>query len=166
MPTEEVFTSPDYQKVNGIVYSSKDLYYNNNLISNFWLEFKDGCIINYDAKIGKDILTGIITTDEGSHYLGEVALVDDDSPISNTNIIFKNTLYDENASCHLAIGASFAECLKDGLNMSSEKLLTKGLNQSREHVDFFIGTKDLTVKAVLQNGQDLVIMENGNFVEV
>ncbi len=166
MPTEEVFTSPNRLEVNGKVYSATDLYYNNNLISNFWLEFKDGQIINFDAERGKEILKGIIETDEGSHYLGEVALVDYDSPISNTNIIFKNTLYDENASCHLAIGESFAECLQNGLNMNNEELLYHGLNQSNEHVDFFIGTPDLKIKAVLPNGEDLVIMENGNFVEV
>ncbi len=165
MPTEEVFTSPNRLKINGIVYSSKDLYYNNNLISQFYLEFQDGRIINYAAKKGEEILKGIIETDDGSHYLGEVALVDYDSPISLTNIIFKNTLYDENASCHLAIGQSFAECLKNGLTMSKEELLSKGLNASKEHVDFFFGTKDLKVKALLQNGEELVIMEKGNFVE-
>ncbi len=165
MPTEEVFTSPDRLKINGIVYSSKVLIHNDNVIEDFYLEFKDGRIINYDAKKGKDILKGIIETDEGSHYLGEVALVDFSSPISNTNVLFKNTLYDENASCHLAIGASFAECIQDGLEKTTEELLDLGLNYSSEHVDFFIGTSDLSVIAHLQNGQEVVIMENGNFVE-
>ncbi len=166
MPTEEVFTSPDYKRVNGIVYSSKILVYQNSIISDFYLKFKDGKIIDYDAKIGKNILKGIIETDEGSHFLGEVAIVDYNSPISSTNIIFKNTLYDENASCHLAIGMGFNECLVNGLSMNNEELQASGINYSLEHVDFFIGTSDLEIKAVLQNGTTLDIMKKGNFMEV
>ena len=114
----------------------------------------------------KEILKGIIDTDEGSHYLGEVALVDYHSPISLTNVLFKNTLYDENASCHLAIGESFPECIQDGLTKEKEELVLRGLNMSHEHVDFFIGTSDLEIKAVLQNGKEVVIMKDGDFVEV
>ena len=165
MPTEEVFTSPDRLRVKGRVYSSKILYHNNRKLKDFWLEFKEGKIVDYDALEGKDELREIILTDDGSKYLGEVAIVDYDSPISLTNVIFKNVLYDENASCHLAIGASFAECIKGGLNMSYEELVKKGLNYSHEHVDFFIGTRDLEIKAVLQNGEEVVIMKDGNFVE-
>lgn len=164
MPTEEVFTSPDRLKVNGKVYASKILYNNNRIIKDFWLEFKDGRIINYDAKEGLDVLKGIIETDQGSHYLGEVALVDYNSPISLTNITFKETLYDENASCHLAIGTGFLECIKDGLNLNKEESLAKGINYSEEHVDFFIGTNDLKITAYLQNGEKLVIMNKGNFL--
>ena len=166
MPTEEVFTSPDRLRVNGRVYSSKVLLHNSNIIEDFWLEFRDGKIVDYDAKMGKEILKGIIETDEGSHFLGEVALVDYTSPISLTNILFKNTLYDENASCHLAIGEAFPECIEGGLDKSREELLELGLNMSHEHVDFFIGTEDLEIKAVLQNGCETVIMKDGNFVEV
>lgn len=166
MPTEEVFTSPDRLRVKGRVYSSKPLLHNGNLIEDFWLEFREGKIIDYDAKKGKEILKGIIDTDEGSHYLGEVALVDYHSPISLTNVLFKNTLYDENASCHLAIGESFPECIQDGLTKEKEELVLRGLNMSHEHVDFFIGTSDLEVKAVLQNGKEVVIMKDGDFVEV
>lgn len=165
MPTEEVFTSPDKLRVNGRVYSSKILIHNNKVIDNFWLEFKDGKVIDYDAKIGKETLQGILDADYGSKFLGEVALVDIDSPISASGIIFKNTLYDENASCHLALGASLTECFKDGLNKSKEELEKAGLNYSSKHVDFFIGTNDLKVTAVLQNGVKKVIMENGNFKE-
>jgi len=164
MPTEEVFTSPSKYKVNGVVFSSKPLIYNGNVIDEFWLKFKEGKVVDFDAKKGKKIIEGILSTDEGGRYLGEVALVDYDSPISKTNIIFKNTLYDENASCHLALGASFAECIVNGLDKRNEELLDCGLNYSNVHVDFFIGTDDLFVKAVLQNGQEVVIMENGNFV--
>lgn len=166
MPTEEVFTSPDRLRVKGRVYSSKPLLHNGNLIEDFWLEFREGKIIDYDAKKGKEILKGIIDTDEGSHYLGEVALVDYHSPISLTNVLFKNTLYDENASCHLAIGESFPECIQDGLTKEKEELVLRGLNMSHEHVDFFIGTSDLEIKAVLQNGKEVVIMKDGDFVEV
>lgn len=165
MPTEEVFTSPDRLRVNGRVYSSKMLIHNNKVIDDFWLEFKDGKVIDYDAKVGKELLKGIMDTDEGASYLGEVALVDYDSPISKSNVIFKNTLYDENASCHLALGASFAECIKGGLDKSNEELLDMGLNYSHTHVDFFIGNRDLKITAYLQNGDKKVIMENGNFKE-
>ena len=166
MPTEEVFTSPDRLRVNGRVYSSKVLLHNSNIIEDFWLEFRDGKIVDYDAKKGKEILKCIIETDEGTYYLGEVALVDYTSPISLTNILFKNTLFDENASCHLAIGEAFPECIEGGLDKSREELLELGLNMSHEHVDFFIGTEDLEIKAVLQNGCETVIMKDGNFVEV
>lgn len=165
MPTEEVFTSPDRLRINGIVYSSKPLYHEGKIIEDFWLEFKDGKVIDFDAKKGKRTLKGILDTDEGSCYLGEVALVDDNSPISKTNILFKNTLFDENASCHLALGASFPECVLAGLNKSMEELKELGLNYSHEHVDFFIGTDDLEIKAILQNGKEIVIMDKGNFIE-
>lgn len=164
MPTEEVFTSPDRLRVNGIVYSSKVLIHNNKEIDNFWLKFKNGKVIDYDVKSGKEILKGIMAIDEGAKYLGEVAFVDYNSPISNSEIVFKHTLYDENASCHLALGASFAECIKDGLKKEKEELLELGLNYSSTHVDFFVGTSDLKITAVLQNGTKRVIMENGNFV--
>ena len=166
LSNDEVFTSPDLRRVNGVVYASKILLVNNQVVKDFWLKFKEGRIIDFDAKEGREILKGIIETDEGSHFLGEVAIVDYNSPISNTNIIFKNTLYDENASCHLAIGMGFNECLVDGLNMNNEELLACGINYSLEHVDFFIGTSDLEIKAVLQNGTTLDIMKKGNFMEV
>ncbi len=164
MPTEEVFTSPDRLRVNGRVYSSKKLIHNEKEIDNFWLEFKDGKVVDYDAEVGKETLRGIIEADEGSSYLGEVALVDYDSPISKTGIVFNNTLYDENASCHLALGASFAECIKEGTQKTEEELLALGLNYSHEHVDFFIGNRDLSIKAILQNGEEVVIMKDGNFI--
>jgi len=164
MPTEEVFTSPDRLRVDGIVYASKPLVYNNNLIEDFWLKFQDGKVVDYGAKKGLEILKGIFDVDSDASYLGEVALVDYDSPISKTEVLFKNTLHDENASCHLALGASFAECVKDGLTKSREELYKLGLNQSNIHVDFFIGTKDLELIAYLRDGRSKVIMENGNFV--
>ena len=165
MPTEEVFTSPHYLKTEGIVYASKPLEYQGNLVEDFFLEFKGGKVVNYGAKKGEEILKGILETDEGSSYLGEVALVDISSPIAKTGQIFLNTLIDENSCCHLALGQSFAECVVDGLEKDTEDLKKLGLNTSKKHVDFFIGTDDLQIEAVLKNGEKKIIMENGNFKE-
>ena len=165
MPTEEVFTSPHYLKTEGIVYASKPLEYQGNLVEDFFLEFKGGKVVNYGAKKGEEILKGILETDEGSSYLGEVALVDISSPIAKTGQIFLNTLIDENSCCHLALGQSFAECVVDGLEKDTEDLKKLGLNTSKKHVDFFIGTDDLQIEAVLKSGEKKILMENGNFKE-
>ena len=163
MPSYEIFTSPNYLKTNGIVYSAKPLIYGGGKIDDFYIEFKDGKVVNYDAKKGKEILKQIIESDENSCYLGEVALVNNNSPISNTNLVFGITLFDENASCHLALGDGFPDSIKDGLTMTKEELLGKGINQSKNHVDFMIGTKDLEIKAETKEGS-ILIFENGNFV--
>ena len=163
MPSYEIFTSPNYLKTNGIVYSAKPLIYGGGKIDEFYIEFKDGKVVNYDAKKGKEILKQIIESDENSCYLGEVALVNNNSPISNTNLVFGTTLFDENASCHLALGDGFPDSIKDGLTMTKEELLGKGINQSKNHVDFMIGTKDLEIKAETKEGS-ILIFENGNFV--
>ena len=163
MPSYEIFTSPNYLKTNGIVYSAKPLIYGGVKIDDFYIEFKDGKVVTYDAKKGKAILKQIIESDENSCYLGEVALVNNNSPISNTNLVFGTTLFDENASCHLALGDGFPDSLKDGLTMTKEELLGKGINQSKNHVDFMIGTKDLEIKAETKEGS-ILIFENGNFV--
>ncbi len=163
MPSYEVFTSPDYKKTEGIVYNSKPLYYNGKKVDNFWIKFVEGRAVDYDAKIGKEILKAIIEGDENSCYLGECALVEYDSPISNLNITFGTTLIDENASCHLALGAGFAECLKNGLKMKEEELINHGINSSKIHVDFMIGTSDLSITAITDKNQEIVIFENGNF---
>lgn len=164
MPSEEVFTSPKYDGINGIVYSSRPLVYGGVLINDFSLKFENGKIIDIKAKTGQDILENMVNTDEGSHYLGEVALVEFNSPISNTNIIFYETLYDENASCHLAIGDSFPSCLENGEAMSSEELKKHGLNQSLVHTDFMVGTSDLKIIGTLPDGQEILVFESGNFV--
>lgn len=157
MPTEEVFTTPNKYTANGIVYSSKPLVYNSSLIDEFFIEFKDGKVINFDAKIGKDILKSIIEIENGN-YLGEVALVDKLSPINQSNILFYETLYDENASCHLALGDGFPECIKS--SKTNEEL---GVNESKTHVDFMIGTDDLEIIAETETDKKL-IMKNGTFV--
>lgn len=163
IPSYEVFTTPDYHKTNGIVYSSKPLIYNGKTIDNFYLKFKNGKVIDYKAEIGQDILKGIIESEKGMKFLGEAALVNYDSPISKTNICFNTTLLDENASCHLALGAGFIECLKDGIKKNDEELEQIGINKCQNHVDFMIGTKDLLVEADTCEGH-ITIMKNGNLV--
>jgi len=163
MPTEEVFTLPKKDGVNGTVVSSKPLNYNGNLIENFSITFKNGKIVDFNAKVGYDILKSIIETDEGSHYLGEVALVPYDSPISNSNILFYNTLFDENASCHLAIGKAYPVCIKNGENLNDEELVKHGVNDSFVHEDFMVGTEDLQIMGITADGKQISIIENGNF---
>jgi len=163
MPSYEVFTTPDCTKTNGIVYSSKCLIYNGKNIDNFNMTFENGKVIEFDAKEGKDILKEIINGDEMSSYLGEVALVNYDSPISNTNKVFKTTLFDENASCHLALGSGFLECIKDGEKLNKEELKKLGVNDSKNHVDFMIGTEDLEIIAETDNGE-VTIMKDGNII--
>ena len=165
MPSYEVFTSPIYNKTNGIVYASKPLSYNGGLIDNFWIKFKNGKVIDYDAKVGKELLKEIIDTDNNSCYLGECALVEKDSPIEKLNINFNTTLIDENASCHLALGAGFPECIKDGLTMKDEELLKKGINISKQHVDFMIGTSNLKITGYTKEGKKVDIFENGKFTK-
>ena len=162
MPSYEIFSSPNFRKTEGIVYSSRPLIYNGGLIDNFYVKFKEGRVIDFGAEIGQDILKGIIESDEQSSYLGEIALVDIDTPISKTGIVFGSTLFDENASCHLALGAGFPECVLGGIDMSREKLLELGINDSKTHVDFMIGTDDLNIVATTPKG-DVLIFKNGHF---
>lgn len=163
MPTEEVFTLPKKDGVNGKVVSSMPLNYNGSLIDEFSLTFKDGKIIDFTAKEGYDNLKHLINTDEGSAYLGEVALVPYDSPISNLKTLFYNTLFDENASCHLAIGKAYSPCIKGGEKMTDEELKKEGANDSLVHEDFMIGTKDLEIMGTSFDGEEIAIFKDGNF---
>ena len=163
MPTEEVFTLPKKTGVNGVVVSSKPLNYNGNLIEEFSLTFKEGRIVDFKAEKGYDILKKMIETDEGSYYLGEVALVPYDSPISNSNILFYNTLFDENASCHLAIGKAYPVCIKNGENLSYEELVKLEVNDSIVHEDFMVGTEDLQIIGITADGKEIPVFEKGNF---
>lgn len=165
MPSYEVFASPIYNKTEGIVYSSMPLSYGNMIVEDFWLKFKEGKVIDYDAKKGKEILKEIIESDEQSCYLGECALVEYDSPISNLGITFKTTLIDENASCHLALGSGFPECIENGIGMDDDELLLHGINVSKNHVDFMIGTPDLSITGTTNTGLEISIFKNGNFSE-
>lgn len=161
IPTEEVFSAPQYNGVNGVVYSTKPLIYHGNTISDFSFTFKEGKIVEYTAKEGYEVLKELVETDEGSHYLGEVALVDHFSPISQSNQIFYETLFDENASCHLAIGASYPTCLKNSDGLSEEELKERGLNHSLTHVDFMIGHEHMNIKGYTRDGQAVDIMIDG-----
>jgi aminopeptidase len=163
MPTEEVFTLPKKTGVNGTVVSSIPLNYNGNLIEQFSLTFKDGKIVDFYAKKGYEILKKLIETDEGSCYLGEVALVPQDSPISQSKILYFNTLFDENASCHLAIGKAYPVCIKNGDNMDQKELNKLGVNDSLVHVDFMIGTEDLEIIGTTATGVEIPVFIKGNF---
>lgn len=162
LPTYEIFTNPDFRKTNGIVYSSRPLCYNGLFIKDFYLEFKEGKVIYYGAKEGKELLKGIIESDDYSSYLGEVALIPFDSPISNTNIVYGNTTFDENASCHLALGNGFPECIVNNEQLNEEELFNFGVNPSKNHVDFMIGTSDLEIEAETCEGKTL-IFKKGNY---
>ncbi|MCL2556312.1 MAG: aminopeptidase [Firmicutes bacterium] len=164
LPTEEVFASPDYRTTNGKVVASLPLVRRGAIIKDFWMEFKDGRCVDFGAKEGYETLKGIIETDEGSHYLGEVALVGFNSPIQNLKTLFYNTLFDENASCHLAIGRGFSACIKDGTKYTKEELKEMGINDSIEHVDFMIGTSDLSVVGIRYDGTEMEIFKNGDWV--
>lgn len=163
IPTEEVFTLPAKNGVNGRVVSTKPLSHNGNVIDGFSLVFKDGRIIEYSAEKGYETLKSIVETDEGSHYLGEVALVPFDSPISKSGILFYNTLFDENASCHFAIGKAYCVCLNKGEHMTEEELEGCGVNDSLTHVDFMVGSKDLEIIGTTADGREIPVFRNGNF---
>lgn len=163
MPTEEIFTLPYKYGVNGVVYNSKPLVFGGSIIDGFKLVFKDGKVVEYSAKKGQDILEKMLDIDENSKYLGEVALVPYNSPISLSGKIFYNTLYDENASCHLAIGSAYPVCIENGDSLSEIELEEKGVNISNNHVDFMIGTKDLIVIGIEENGKEVTIIKDGNF---
>jgi len=163
MPTEEVFTLPQRTGVNGKVVSSKPLNYNGNLIDGFTLTFTDGKIVDFTAKTGYESLKHLLETDEGASYLGEVALVPFDSPISNANILFYNTLFDENASCHLAFGKAYPVCLANSENYTPEELAQKGVNDSLVHEDFMLGTADLEIIGTTRQGQQVPVFKKGNF---
>ena len=163
MPTEEVFTMPYKYGANGVVYSTKPLSYNGSLITNFSLTFKNGKVVDYKAETNEDVLKTLIEFDEGSSYLGEVALVPYHSPISMSNILFYNTLYDENASCHLALGRAYPMNLKGGVEMSQEELDYAGSNNSMTHVDFMFGSEDMEVIGIMQAGKEVQVFEKGDF---
>lgn len=163
MPTEEVFTVPHKDGINGYVSSTKPLSYGGNIIDNFKLTFENGRIVQVEAAQGEEVLKNLVATDEGSHYLGEVALVPFHSPISQSNILFYNTLFDENASNHLAIGSAYAFCIEGGKSMSSDELKAHGLNESITHVDFMIGSEQMNIDGVTADGQSEPVFRNGNW---
>lgn len=163
IPTEEIFTAPRRDGVDGRVYAALPLALDGNLVKDFYLDFKDGRIVDVHAGEGEEILRRAIDTDEGAHYLGEVALVPYDSPIRNTGILFYETLFDENASCHLAFGEAYPSCVQGGEDMSEEEQKAAGLNRSITHVDFMVGTPDLSITGATRGGEEIPVFTNGNF---
>lgn len=163
IPTEETFTMPHSHGVNGKVVATMPLNYQGKLIEDFYLVFKDGAVVEYGAKKEEDALKSLIELDEGSKRLGEVALISHDSPISNMNILFYNTLFDENASCHLALGNAYSMNIVGGTEAKEEDLIPLGYNKSLVHVDFMIGTSDLSIIGVTQEGKEVEVFVNGDF---
>lgn len=163
MPTEEIFTTPIAGKAEGIVHSSKPLSTRGQIIDNFWIEFEDGSAVRWDAEQGKDVLDSLLTMDDGARRLGEVALVPDSSPISQSGILFYNTLFDENASCHLAVGRGFSNLLEGFENMSKEEHEAAGINESMIHIDFMIGSASMNIDGVTRSGEVVPIFRNGNW---
>ena len=163
MPTEEIFTAPRWDGVNGRVYAAMPLALNGNLVKNFYMDFENGKIVNVHAEEGEEYLRHSVGMDEASSYPGEVALVPYDSPIRNSGILFYNTLFDENASCHLAFGSAYPNCVKGGEDLDEAGQKAVGLNQSMNHVDFMVGTKDLSIVGTTQDGKEIPVFVDGNF---
>ncbi len=163
IPSEEVFTTPKAGAAEGIVYSTKPLSYQGALIENFYLKFKDGKVCEVFAEKNQDLLSQMINMDDGAKMLGECALVPFDSPINNSGILFYNTLFDENASCHLALGRGFSNCIKDFDKYSQQEFDDMGVNTSMIHVDFMIGSKSLDIVGITKDGAKVQIFKNGNW---
>lgn len=163
LPTEEVFTLPVKTGVNGVVSSTKPLNLHGNLVEDFTLTFRDGKIVAFTAKEGYEVLKKLLETDEGALYLGEVALVPHSSPVSRQGVIFYNTLFDENASCHLALGSAYPICIEGGASLTKDELEAKGVNTSMVHVDFMVGSAELTIHGETVDGIRKPVLVNGEW---
>lgn len=163
MPTEEVFTMPKPDAVDGVVYSTKPLSLRGKLVENFAIYFENGRVTKVEAEKGKEVLEELLNDDEGSKHLGEVALVPYNSPINLSKILFYNTLFDENASCHLALGASFKDAIKGYEDLTEEDWKKMGFNDSMNHVDFMVGSQDLDIVGTKFDGTKVQIFKNGNW---
>ena len=163
IPSEECFISPMRGRAEGIVYASKPLSYQGQLIDGFWIRFENGKAVEWHADQNESLLTKLITMDEGSAYLGECALVPYDSPIQNSGLLFYNTLFDENAACHLALGMGFADTIRGYADKTLEECRKLGVNDSMIHEDFMIGTADMNIEALCEDGKTVPIFKNGNW---
>lgn len=163
MPTEEVFTAPDFRRIDGVISSTKPLSYAGSIISGMKFTFKEGKVVDFSAEEGQDVLAKLLDTDEGAKSLGEVALVPDPSPISQSGITFFNTLFDENASNHLALGSAYAFSLQGGTEMSEEELKAHGLNRSQTHVDFMVGSDKMNIDGIRKDGTRVPVFRNGDW---
>jgi aminopeptidase len=164
IPTEEVFTAPHRLKVDGVVRSALPLIYNGDIVDNFTLEFRKGKVVSFSAEKGYEVLKQLLQLDKGTTRIGEVALIGKNSPIAKSKILFYNTLFDENASCHLAIGKGYPTTVKNGNELTDKELKQKGLNDSNQHVDFMIGTDDLTVTGIKKDGSKVLLFNDGDWV--
>ena len=160
MPTEEIFTTPDYRRTNGSVRSTRPLALSGNVIRDLEMTFKDGKAVEVRASAGKEIIEGEQSTDEGAPFLGEVALVDGSSPIGQTGRTYLNTLFDENATCHIAYGAGYPHCIDGGTDMTGEQLKELGVNESIVHTDFMIGGPEVTVTGIESGGGRVTVIED------
>ena len=163
IPSEECFITPKKGQADGVVYATKPLSYNGQLIENISIRFENGKAVEWNAEKNKDLLTQIITTDNGSAYLGECALVPFESPINQSGLLFYNTLFDENATCHLALGMGYSDSIRGYEDMSYDELTELGVNRSMVHVDFMIGTPDFSVDAVSEDGSVYPLFRNGTW---
>ena len=163
IPSEECFISPMRGQAEGIVYATKPLSYQGQLIDKFWIKFHEGKAVEWNAEVNNELLTKLITMDEGSAYLGECALVPYDSPIRQSGILFYNTLFDENAACHLALGMGFADTIENFHERTLAECRALGVNDSMIHEDFMIGSQDMNIDAVCADGKTVPIFRNGNW---
>lgn len=163
VPTEECYTVPDRLRADGVVYATLPLSYSGNIIDRFWFKFEGGKIVDFGAETGYEVLKSLLDIDDGARHLGEVALVPKESPINQTGLLFFSTLYDENASCHLAFGKGFAECYEGGLDMTNEQLIEVGVNHSDTHVDFMIGSDDLSITGIKSDGTEVPVFRDGTW---
>lgn len=163
MPTEEVFTSPDRVRTQGVIHSVLPLVHNGSVVRDFWLRFEQGCVVEYGASQGEAVLRHILDTDDGAKYLGECALISKNTPIRQSGLLFYNTLYDENASCHLALGKGFPDCYEGGFDMTKEELVRAGINESAQHVDFMVGADDLSIVGRTADGTEVPVFVHGQW---
>ncbi|MDR0846626.1 MAG: aminopeptidase [Lactobacillales bacterium] len=165
IPTEEIFTTPDFHRVDGVVRATKPLNYSGNLVDDFELTFKDGRVVDYKARVGQEVLASIIEADEGAHFLGELALVPIDTPINESGLLFLMTLFDENASNHLAVGRGYPAGVIAGPDMNDEELREAGVNYSSMHVDFMVGSDKTDIDGVTADGEVVPIFRNGKWTD-
>lgn len=163
IPTEEIYTAPDFRSANGTIVSAMPLCHQGRFVQHFTLTFKNGELVHFDAEEGREVLENIFSADAGASRLGEVALIEKRSPIAQMGLLFYNTLFDENASCHFAVGSAYPSCVQGGVGLSDEELLQRGVNCSDEHVDFMIGTDDLSIVGILKDGTEIPVFVDGNF---
>ena len=164
MPTEEIFTAPHNKKISGTVVNALPLVFNGSVIDDFAITFENGKVVDFKAGVGHDVLKGLLESDKGVLSLGEIALIGKNSPIAESGILFYNTLFDENASCHLAFGASYPTTVKNGNSLTAKEKAQKGLNQSVQHVDFMVGTKDLDIDGIGFDGKVTPLFRDGEWV--